>query len=177
MNLIRKIAGLPLLGWILRHRFIKFGTVGATGVFVNLGVLYFSQEHLLTVVQSPETRLNASLAIAIFFSTINNFTWNRIWTWADRKHHHCDKHLLIQFGQYALACWFGILLQVIFTKTLTAAHFHYLIANLIAIVLASIFNFMVNDFWTFGRSKRLTASERHPIISDNDKTAEKIRIK
>lgn len=142
-----------MLDWIPTNRFLKFGTVGASGTLVNLGVLYLCQEYLFIAVQSFEVRLNASLAIAIFCATGNNFIWNRKWTWADREQRPFDKSLLIQYGQYALACWLGILLQVIFTKILVAAHLYYLIANLIAIVLASIFNFVVNDHWTFGRLK------------------------
>jgi len=41
-------------------------------------------------------------------------------------------------------------LQFAFTNLL-AAHFHYLVANAIAIVIASVFNYLANDFWTFGR--------------------------
>jgi putative flippase GtrA len=152
MNLVARVAGSPFIGWLIRHRYIKFGTVGASGAVVNLAVLYVAREYLLSFVEPQPVRLNAALAVAIFFATINNFTWNRIWTWADRKHHHLDKHVIYQFGQYALACWVGIALQVVFTNIL-ALRLHYLVANLIAIVAASIFNFVVNDLWTFGRLK------------------------
>jgi putative flippase GtrA len=158
MNLIARLAATPFIGWLLRHRYIKFGTVGATGVVVNLAVLYVAQEYLLTFVEPPSMRLNASLAVAIFFATINNFTWNRIWTWADRKQHHVEKSIVYQFGQYALACWLGIALQVVITKLL-AFKLHYLVANLIAIVAASIFNFVVNDLWTFRRLKLLAGPQ------------------
>jgi dolichol-phosphate mannosyltransferase len=64
--------------------------------------------------------------------------------------------MLAQFGQYALACWVGIVLQLVLTKLLVS-YLHYLVANLIAIVCASACNFFVNDVWTFrhGRSARL----------------------
>ena len=152
MNLIARVARSPFIGWLLRHRYIKFGTVGASGMVVNLSVLYLAQERLFTFIEPPSMRLNLSLAVAIFFATINNFTWNRIWTWADRKHHNAERSTVLQFAQYAVACWLGIALQVAFTKIL-ALSLHYLIANLIAIVLASIFNFLVNDLWTFRRRK------------------------
>ncbi len=143
------------MGRILRLRFLKFGAVGASGTLINLAVLYLGQEYLFTSIQSPGMRLNLSLALAIFCATVNNFAWNRGWTWADRRHLR-HKSLLLQFGQYALACWLGILLQYVFTKVF-AAHFHYLLANVTAIALAGIFNFVVNDLWTFARLKRFTA--------------------
>jgi putative flippase GtrA len=167
MNLIDRLARLPWVGWILRHRFLKFGTVGASGTVVNLGVLYLAQEFLFTAIQPFETRLNVSLALAIFFATINNFTWNRLWTWADRKHRHIGKSVFLQFGQYALACWVSIVLQAVITKLLAGPHFHYLVANLIAIVLASIFNFVLNDLWAFGRMKSMSIARRRER-SDGD---------
>ena len=137
----------PRVARLLKVRFLKFGTVGASGTFVNLGVLYIGQEFLFRAIAQPEMRLNFSLAGAILVATINNFTWNRIWTWQDRPRNQ-GRSVLVQFGQYALACWVGILLQVVFTKILVV-YLHYLVANLIAIVFASVFNFIVNDLWTF----------------------------
>jgi dolichol-phosphate mannosyltransferase len=151
MKFLTRLTRHPLPAWFFKKRFIKFGTVGASGVVVNLGVLYLCQEFLFVAIQSPGMRLNASLAMAIFLATVNNFFWNRFWTWGDRKHRP-DKHLLLHFGQYALACWVGIVLQVLLTKLLVV-YLHYLIANALAIVLASLFNFLVNNFWTFRSHK------------------------
>lgn len=153
-----------LLRRILAWRFLKFGVVGASGTVINLGLLYYAQEHLFAAVQQPEMRLNLSLALAIFFATINNFFWNRLWTWADRKHHY-DRPILTQFGQYTLACWLSIALQAVFTNVL-APHFYYLMANLIAIVLTSILNFVVNDLWTFGRLKLLPEHASHQASAE-----------
>ena len=152
---------------IFSRRFLKFGTVGASGTVVNLGLLYYAQEHIFTAVQQPEMRLNLSLALAIFFATINNFFWNRLWTWADRKQHY-DRPMLTQFGQYTLACWLSIALQAVFTNIL-APHFYYLIANLIAIGLTSVLNFVLNDIWTFGRLKLLAS---HPSHQDSSRQPE-----
>ena len=133
------------------RRFFRFGVVGASGTVVNLAILYLAQEWLFAAVEPPAARLNVSLALAIFVASINNFTWNRAWTWHDRKV-HTTTPLVLQYGQYALSSWLGILLQVTLTN-LFAARFHYLIANAIAIAVASVFNFVANDMWTFGRLK------------------------
>jgi dolichol-phosphate mannosyltransferase len=151
MKLLERAMQNPLLAWVFKRRFMKFGMVGASGVVVNLAVLYFCQEFVFSAVVSINMRLNLSLAIAILFATLNNFHWNRAWTWRDRQKNP-DKHLLLHFGQYALAVWIGIAVQFILTKLL-AAHMHYLIANVSAIVLASVFNFLVNNFWTFRHHK------------------------
>ncbi len=162
---MKRITQHPLTLWIFRKRFIKFGTVGASGVVVNLAVLYLCREFLFAAIQSTAIRLNASLAVAILFATVNNFFWNRSWTWSDRKHHP-DKHLLLHFGQYALACWLGIVLQVLLTNLLVI-YLHYLIANALAIVIASVFNFLVNNFWTF-RSHQPVEEIALPNIPEPD---------
>jgi dolichol-phosphate mannosyltransferase len=58
--------------------------------------------------------------------------------------------LLGQFGRYTLASWFGIALQYGLTLWLSQA-LHYLLANVVAIVIASASNFLANDRWTFRR--------------------------
>lgn len=170
MKRILQLLEQPMLAWVLRKRFIKFGTVGASGVVVNLSVLYVCQEFLFVAVQSGDMRLNLSLMVAIFCATLNNFFWNRTWTWRDRKRNP-DKHLILHFGQYALACWVGIVLQVLLTK-LFVIYLHYLIANATAIVLASVFNFLVNNFWTF-RSHKLVDEIALPNIPEPDSLIER----
>ena len=149
--LIQFLQQLPIIGALFRPRFIKFGIVGASGVVVNLSVLSVGQESLFNEIGAQTLRLNLSLALAIFIATISNFTWNRRWTWHDRKALR-SVPIVVQFGQYALACWVGIVIQFGLTN-LFALFLHYLAANLIAVVIASLFNFVANDFWTFGRLK------------------------
>lgn len=157
LNLHLSLASL--LRRIFSRRFLKFGTVGASGTAVNLGILYLGQEHLFTAVQPTQLKLNLSLALAIFLATVNNFFWNRLWTWADRQHLH-HKSLPAQFWQYTLSCGVSIALQIVFTNLL-APHFYYQVANLIAIALTSVVNFLLNDIWTFGRLKLMRHPPRH----------------
>ena len=165
MKPIDRILEYPLVAWFFKKRFIKFATVGATGVVVNLGVLYLGQELLFSAIASDGMRLNLSLGLAIFCATVSNFYWNRFWTWSDRAHHP-DKHLLLHFGQYALACWVGIVVQFVLTKLLVL-YLYYLVANALAILLASVFNFLVNNFWTF-RSHKPVDEIALPIIPEQD---------
>ena len=161
MNYIEKLLRLPFIGWILRHRFLKFGTVGGSGVLVNLGLLYLGQEYLFAAIEPPSMRLNVSLGLAILCATVNNFSWNRLWTWEDRNQ-RIDTPLPVQFGQYALSNLLGIFLQVSFTKML-AEYFHYLLANLTSNAVAGIFNYLLNDAWTFGLRRRKSDQDTRRI--------------
>ena len=147
MNIIDKIYLIPIIGTIIRHRFIKFGTVGFSGTIVNLVVLYINQEFLFKDIYPPEGRLHLSLSVAIFLATINNYLWNRMWTWGDRKG-KAKYGFFIQMGQYFLACGLAIFLQYVFTM-LFSCFIHYLIANILSIILAAIFVYILNDIWTF----------------------------
>jgi len=144
---------------ILPVRFLKFGVVGASGTLVNLGALFLAQEYLFAAIHQVHARLNASLAFAICLATVSNFLWNRRWTWIDREQ-HVGKSFLVQFGQYALTCWFSIGIQFVFTNVLSF-YMPYLLANLSAIALASIVSFVANDRWTFGRG---SGSELWPSL-------------
>lgn len=144
------------IDWLHSFRYVRFGLVGASGTVVNLAVLYTAHEYLFNVIEPAGSKPYFSLALAIAVATVNNFTWNRLWTWSDRIHATAvqegerlsKRSLLAQLGQYATASWLGILLQ--YALTLWLAHFmHYMLANVIAIVVASVSNFVANDRWTF----------------------------
>ena len=142
---------VTLLRRVLRFRYAKFGIVGAGGTGVNMLLLYLAQEFVFRSIAAPRERLYVSLALAILVATINNFSWNRIWTWADRR--TLDSTATAPgvwglFGRYALASWLGIALQYGLTLWFATA-MHYLVANVLAIAVASVSNFLANDRWTF----------------------------
>ena len=149
---------VALTAWLTRFRYLKFGMVGASGTVVNIAVLYAAQTYLFDRVSPENIRLGLSLALAILIATLNNFTWNRLWTWADRREalaiemgapqEPMPKRLAVQFGRYCMASWFGMAFQ--FGATLwLAQHMDYRLANVVSIVLASVINFLANDRWTF----------------------------
>lgn len=144
----------PRFQLMLRWRFIKFGLVGGSGTVINIVVLYLAQEHFLNGIDDFHTRLNYSIALAITVATISNFYWNRRLTWRDRTRNTSQPALRL-FAKYVMAAALSILIQSLLTKWL-AQHLHYLLANVIAIVLASVVNFVANDKLTFRRQRKAT---------------------
>ena len=145
-------------------RFIKFGVVGASGTVINIAVLYAAQEYLLRSIQDFHSRLNYSIALAITCATISNFYWNRRLTWRDRKHdvHHSAIFL---FSKYVMAAALSIVIQSLLTKWL-ATYLHYIVANLVAIAVASVANFVANDRLTFRRHRAKTPATPPADIHD-----------
>jgi putative flippase GtrA len=141
----------PRLQPMARWRFIKFGMVGASGTVINIAVLYAAQEYLLLGIADFHMRLNFSIAMAITLATISNFYWNRRLTWRDRRH-QMHRSALILFLRYVMAAGLAIVVQSLLTKWL-AQYTHYVVANLVAIVLASVCSFIANDRMTFRRRR------------------------
>lgn len=154
----------PRLQIMAHWRFIKFGLVGASGTVVNIAVLYLAQEHLLQGIADFHARLNYSIALAITLATLSNFYWNRRLTWRDRTGslaHQSTAGLLLK---YVMAAALSIAIQSLLTKWL-ALHLHYLLANVLAIVVASAVNFLANDRLTFRRHGTTAQPSRTALAS------------
>lgn len=136
----------------LAWRFARFGVVGGSGIFVNQAVLYAGMEWLFTSV-AKEGRLSYALPLAIAVATTYNFFWNRLWTWRERRAVE-SAGVAKQYAKYVAATLVGSSLQYVLTRYLASeAGFalHYGVANLAAIAIASVVNFLINDRLTFRR--------------------------
>ncbi len=82
------------------RRFTKFLVVGVTGFVVDFGIFNL----LLRALNFPPV-----LAQAISFTSaaINNFTWNRYWTYPDSR----SKPILRQFGMFFVLSVIGLLIR------------------------------------------------------------------
>ena len=126
----------------LPKRFVTFTFVGVSGIIVNNAVLYFAVENLFLPISI------ASL-IAIQLAIFNNFIWNHRFTWADREMmgFQAIRDGLIRF---TLVSWIaGGVNWVILLLLDHYSEIYYMVANLIAIFIASILNYLLNDNWTF----------------------------
>jgi dolichol-phosphate mannosyltransferase len=122
-------------------RFIRFGLVGLSGVFVDMAVLY-----LLSDPATLGLPLTRSKILAGEIAIINNFLWNDAWTFADvSMRQNGWKQRLKRFVKFNIICLAGLVLNVVVLNIV----FNYLlrnryIANLIAIAVATIWNFWIN---------------------------------
>lgn len=122
-------------------RFIRFGLVGLSGVFVDMALLYLLSDP--TTLGWPLTR---SKVIAAEFAIVNNFLWNDRWTFADiASQQRGWRQRCKRFLKFSIICLAGLVLNVLVLNLV----FNFLIpnryvANLIAIAVATIWNFWVN---------------------------------
>jgi putative flippase GtrA len=141
------VSRLPGGEWLVKQRFAKFGAVGFAGTIVNIGVLYVSDKFLYQGIGSASVRENLALLTGIFIATLHNFLWNRAWTWGDRKVHGRGS-IVVQFFQYCASCSLAIALQILFTNILKRYMFLEM-ANLFAIGISAVLNYVINHVWTF----------------------------
>ena len=122
-------------------RFLRFGAVGLSGVFVDMLILYLLSDPTTLALPLTRSKILAG-EIAIF----NNFLWNDAWTFADVSIKQKGwKPRIKRFIKFNVVCLAGLVLNVLVLNLV----FNYLIpnryiANFIAIAVATIWNFWVN---------------------------------
>ena len=94
--------------------------------------------------------VDVRVAFHVSKPTISNFYFNRRLTWRDRQV-EASPPVLVLFFKYVAAAGVSIAIQSLMTKSLSL-YLHYIVANLVAIGVSSIFNFVANDKLTFRRS-------------------------
>ncbi|MBD2256158.1 glycosyltransferase [Pseudanabaena sp. FACHB-2040] len=123
------------------QRFIRFGIVGLSGVFVDMAILYL----LHTTLGLPLTRSKIFAGEAAIF---NNFIWNDSWTFADVSQQQQGwGPRLKRFLKFNLVCLAGLVLNVLILNFvynwIFGQRWAYL-GNLIAIAVVTIWNFWLN---------------------------------
>ncbi len=135
MSRFRQRLGFP------STRFIRFGLVGLSGVFVDMALLYLLSDS--STLALPLTR---SKIIAAEFAIINNFLWNDRWTFGDiaNEQKHCYQRCK-RFLKFNIICLGGLILNVLILNLIFNFVFaNRYIANLIAIAIVTIWNFWIN---------------------------------
>ncbi|UCG54571.1 MAG: glycosyltransferase family 2 protein, partial [Dehalococcoidia bacterium] len=135
-------------------RFIKFALVGGSGVVVNYGLYWILTRFAGFIPLDDEitggiTSGNLAMAISIETSIITNFLLNNYFTFADRS----TRGILPFFGRllnFNLICLIGGLIQIGVANLLAITLGIYdLIAIPIAIITATLWNYLLNNWWTW----------------------------
>jgi dolichol-phosphate mannosyltransferase len=151
-SLIQRLKSFPL------GRFLRFGVVGFSGLFVDIVVFYLLRE----LIGLP---LYLSTALSIETAIVNNFLWNDAWTFADLAQKQKGwRARFARFYKFNLVCLIGAVLQVgimaailaipavsqipALAGSLTTADWadnaHEYFAKVVAIALVTLWNFWIN---------------------------------
>lgn len=123
-------------------RFIKFAVVGGTGVLVNLGT-YWLLTRFATINEF------GALAISFEASVVSNFLLNNFFTFSDRRVNKAFP-FAVQFVKFNVISLGGLGIQEgCLWLFHTAAGLNDILAVGIGIVLATLWNYLLNSWWTW----------------------------
>ena len=141
---ISDIIEFMLNAWWIRFErsktFLKFATVGAVGVVVNLASF--------TVLMNLGLSKYLASPLAIEVSIITNFLFNNYWTFSqrdmnDRIHIRGLKFNMVSFIALAISYSTFLLLSVLDPSGIPQVH------QAIGIIPATLVNYFLNSYWTF----------------------------
>ncbi|MEG5136373.1 MULTISPECIES: glycosyltransferase [unclassified Microcoleus] len=120
-------------------KFLRFGLVGFSGVFVNMAVLYVLREIF-------NLELTRSLILAAELAIISNFFWNDLWTFGDiSKRQPGMKQRLKRLLKFNTICLMGLILNVLLVNVMfNILGMNEYLATLIAIAVVTLWNFWIN---------------------------------
>ncbi len=122
-------------------KFIKFCTVGGSGVIVDFGFTYLFKE---------KVKFNKYVANSIGFliAASSNYALNRIWTF-----HSENQNITIEYLSFILMSLVGLFIN---NLTLWLIHdkykYNFYISKIAAIGVATLWNFTSNYLFTFNTS-------------------------
>jgi dolichol-phosphate mannosyltransferase len=124
----------------LLKRFVKFSIVGLSGTVVNM-VVY------AVAIQMGMYYLGAAV-VSFLFAVTNNFYWNFRWTFKGQAVYRSRRNKYFRFLAISLLnLGFNLLLLRLFVESL---EWNKTLAQLVAIGLVSVLNFLLNSRFTFG---------------------------
>lgn len=122
-------------------RFLKFCLVGASGVVVNLGLLW-----ILTEIVGFFYLVSAAFSIEA--SILSNFALNELWTFRDRA--RSTRGILRRASKFNLISIVGLVINLVILAALTELlGMHYMISALFGIAGAMLWNYTMSAMWTW----------------------------
>lgn len=119
-------------------KFIKFGIVGFTGLFVDFGTTYICKEWL---------KIQKYIANSIGFTVAasSNYLLNRIWTFKSQ-----DPNIALEYTEFLVISLIGLgINNLILWLILKRFKINFYLAKLFAIGVVTVWNFLANYFITF----------------------------
>ncbi len=154
-----------------RTRFLKFAFVGFTGAIVDFGIL-----NLLRI--TFNFPLVWAQGISFTCAVLNNFIWNRLWTYPETREHKVTGQLI----KFFIINIIGILIRTPLISWLDKTIKHILdsmtwqlplenyvisqnLALALAILIVMLWNYFANRYWTYAAVPREEAEV--PSITEN----------
>lgn len=119
-------------------KFLKFGVVGFSGVFVDFGFTYLCKEVF-------KIQKYVSNAIGFTMAATSNYFLNRIWTFESH-----NPEVFTEYSKFLIISLFGLLINTLILWILVNKFKkNFYISKLFAIAIVTVWNFFANITFTF----------------------------
>ena len=119
-------------------KFLKFGVVGFSGVFVDFGVTYLFKEII-------KINKYVSNALGFICAATSNYILNRIWTFQSE-----NADVATEYGKFMLVSAIGLGINSLTLYILTdKLKWNFYLSKIFAIGMATLWNFFANLLFTF----------------------------
>ncbi len=119
-------------------KFIKFSMVGLSGVFVDFGTTFICKE-ILKIQKYVANTCGFTLAAT------TNYFMNRIWTF-----HSANPNIMQEFTRFFIIALIGLLINLLIIWAMTGKFkVNFYISKLIATLIVTLWNFLINAYYTF----------------------------
>lgn len=127
--------------WPILKRYVRFGIVGASGIAVDMAVLFILSDPRMLAIN-----LSVGKVVAAEIALISNFIWNELWTFGDISAAQSDwRSRLQRLVKFNLICLAGIGLSIVILNIqVRLLTMNVYVGNLIAILIVSVWNFGMN---------------------------------
>jgi putative flippase GtrA len=122
---------------------LRFCLVGASGYVVNLAVYTL-------LLKGADVHYLAAATGSFLVAVTNNYTWNRLWTFRGQR-----GHVAYQGIRFLVVSTIALCANLLVLHLLVSFGVGKVLAQAIAIMLVTPWNFVGNKLWSFGsRSQR-----------------------
>jgi dolichol-phosphate mannosyltransferase len=132
------------LGNILPYRFVSFVTVGFTGLFVHLLVLWILHD-------LSSLGFTLSQTVATFTAMTSNYILNNRFTYYDNR--KTGRYFWRGLLGFYLVCMLGAVLNVALATELYQRQIPWLLAGMFGALGGAIWNFTVSGIFVWGRAR------------------------
>ena len=136
----------------LINKFFRFGVVGASGAVIDFGLTALCKG----IFGIPELLANA---IGFTVAATSNYYLNRVWTWKSTS-----KEVGVEYAKFFIVSLIGLGINSLIVFLLkdicivprfvdTTLDWNFWVAKIIATAVVMVWNFLVNNFFTFRQKK------------------------
>jgi len=119
-------------------KFIKFCLVGFSGVFVDFGFTFLFKEVF-------KVQKYVANAIGFTIAATSNYFLNRIWTFQSS-----NPHVAQEFSRFFVISLIGLGINSLIIWVMTGKFkVNFYISKLVATVVVTVWNFLINAYFTF----------------------------